>query len=302
MIPKIGDKWYIDVPSPAASGYLSNASAYSQKQQSVKSDADTTAANLAYKKIAVEQAQNALSDAEDIRDEYTIRAPFSGIFSGSSVIVGQAVSSSDTLGTILTTDKVATISLNEVDVAKVAVGDTATLTFDALPALSVNGVVSEVDTLGTVSSGVVTYAVKITFVSDAPEVKPGMSVNASIVYASKDSALVVPISAVKTKRGGSYVSTLTKTTFDTTKRFAQVVTAEVPTDVLVTTGIKSDKMIEITSGLQEGQFVITKTVAGTATTTTAQTPTLFSALGAGGSGGRGATGGGAGGTARALAR
>ncbi|MDD5433706.1 MAG: hypothetical protein PHE77_03610, partial [Candidatus Pacebacteria bacterium] len=57
----------------------------------------------------------------------------------------------------------AEISLNEVDVAKVKIGQRAIITFDAIDELEITGKVEDVDTIGTVSQGVVSYNVKIIF-------------------------------------------------------------------------------------------------------------------------------------------
>ena len=69
--------------------------------------------------------------------------------------------------------------------AKVALGDEATLTFDALPSLSLAGTVVQIDPVGTVSQGVVSYDVQIGFsqpadTSSTNQVKPGMSVTETL--------------------------------------------------------------------------------------------------------------------------
>src|SRR6185503_1622977 len=90
------------------------------------------------------------------------------------------------------------------DAAKLKVGQKATLTFDALQGVTIAGTVSQINTLGTVSSGVVTYDATITFDTPNPSVLPGMSASASIIIGQAN-GLVVPASAVKTSGGTSYV-------------------------------------------------------------------------------------------------
>src|SRR6185503_5946600 len=109
---------------------------------------------------------------------YTVRAPFSGTIAKLSVDKGDQASSGTTVATIISKNQIADLSLNEVDAAKVTVGQKATLTFDAVEDLSIAGAVASVDTLGTVSQGVVSYVVKIQFTTQDERVKPGMSVNA----------------------------------------------------------------------------------------------------------------------------
>ena len=71
--------------------------------------------------------------------------------------------------------QVAEVTLNEVDAAKVTVGQAATLTFDAISGLSLAGKVVEIDPVGTVSQGVVNYNVQVSFNDTTNQVKPGMS-------------------------------------------------------------------------------------------------------------------------------
>ena len=95
--------------------------------------------------VARAQLDNAnanLSTAEQTYASRIITAPFDGQIGGLTAQIGQQVSSSDVLGTIITAQKVVNVSLNEVDAAKVAAGDPVSLTFDALPNLTLQGTVS----------------------------------------------------------------------------------------------------------------------------------------------------------------
>ena len=70
--------------------------------------------------------------------------------------------------------------MNEVDAAKISVGNKTTLTFDATEDLTLTGKVAQIDTIGTVEQGVVSYKVKIAFDTQDERIKPGMTANASI--------------------------------------------------------------------------------------------------------------------------
>ena len=177
------------------------------------------------------------------------------------------------------------MTLNEVDVAKINVGQKATLSFDAISDLSIAGTVSEIDAVGTVSQGVVTYAVKISFDTQDDRVKNGMSVSASIITNIKQDVLSVPNGAIKTKNGTSYVEI-----FDTplqTPIAGAVGSPSVvaPKQQIVTTGLASDSITEIVSGLKEGDQVVSRTITGTTSTTSAKKSTSTkSLLGGGGPG------------------
>lgn len=196
------------------------------------------------KKITIQQKQEALNTAlEDLKD-HEIYAPFDGIIAEVNVAKGDSVNSGTALGSVITTQKIAEVTLNEIDAANTKVGQKVTLTFDAAEGVTAVGQVASIDTLGTVSQGVVSYQVKIAFDVQDERIKPGMSVSAAIITDSKQNVLMAPISAVKTN-GGSYV---------------EILVNGAPQKKEVTTGINNDTMIEIVSGLEEGEQVVTQTI------------------------------------------
>ncbi len=205
-------------------------------------------------KLSVTQAQNALSDAkENLNNDY-VRAPFDGIITDITARVGQPASG--TLAVLVSNAQLAQATLNEVDVVNVKVGQQATVTFDALPDMTLTGKVSEVDTIGTVVQGVVSYNVQVALDVSNDQVRPGMSDTLAIITNVKQDVLLVPNAAISTKSDASYV---------------QVLGADgLPTQVEVTTGLANDTQTEILSGINEGDKVVTRTITSTATTPTTQ--------------------------------
>lgn len=243
-------------------------------------------------KLTIEQRQNALNDAEEKYGDYFITSPFDAVVAKVSVSVGDMVSSGTTAATLITDETQAQISLNEVDAANIKVGDKATMTFDALPELTITGKVYQIDTLGTVSQGVVTYNAKIVFDMPDERVKPGMSVSADIITNVKTDILVVPNSAIKTQNGSgtSYVETLDPLLLTAGDIEAGSVTlATVPNRIEVETGISNDTEIEIISGLAEGDRIIMQTTVG-AVKSNAQAASAVRIPGVSGGGNRAATG------------
>jgi HlyD family secretion protein len=222
--------------------------------------------------LAVEEKKQALTEAQNDLYNCSVRAPFSGIIASVGVSKGDTASTGTTLGSIITKDKIATITLNEVDIAKIKVGQKVNLTFDALDDLAIEGEVSEVDTLGTVSQGVVSYSVKITFSSDNESIKPGMSITANVIVDSVSDVLTVPSTAVKTMGGKSYV---------------EVLNNGVTEKKTVETGLTDDATTEIKSGLTEGEKVVTSTSTGTTKKTTTTTTTTKSSNSSNNQGGPG---------------
>lgn len=145
----------------------------------------------------------------------------------------------------------AQVQVNEVDIPNVKVGQKATLTFDALPEFTDTGKVISVDALGTTTQGVVTYNVTISLDSLDPRIKPDMSVNATIITSAKEGVVTVPLSAVKTQNGKTYV---------------EVLKNNVLTRVTVQTGASNDTDTQIISGINAGDKVVTQTVNPNAST------------------------------------
>jgi HlyD family secretion protein len=237
-------------------------------QSLAKLVAGTDPLDLRSAELTVEQRTNALRDAEETLANYTVRAPFAGTVAKLSVKNYDSVGNGTVVATLAAMNQMAEISLNEVDVAKVAIGQKVTLTFDAIEGLSLTGVVSEIDTIGTVTQGVVTYNVKIAFDTQDERVKGGMSVNASIITNVKADTLVVPNSAVKTQGTGHYVE-IFDPPIATTSGNQGTVSKVAPHKVQVEIGLANDTSTEITSGLKEGEQVVTKTTTTTAVKTAA---------------------------------
>jgi HlyD family secretion protein len=227
---------------------------------------------------SLSSARSQYQQAVDTYDNTTITAPFAGQIAVAGAQKGDQVSASTVIATLITNQKVANIPLNEVDVAKVKVGEPVVLTFDAVDGLSLTGKIIDIDTLGTVSQGVVTYNVKISLDTDDPSVKPGMSTSVSIITQVKTDVLAVPNASIKTQNGASYVQTLN----------AQ----GKPQNAAVQIGIADDSYTEIISGLSEGEAVVTQTINLSATNTTAQTSSGIGNI-LGGSANRGGFSGGA---------
>ena len=249
--------------------------------------------------LSIQQAQLSVQTAQQNLDYTSVRAPIAGTVSVVDAIVGEAVPSPAV--SIVGSSQEAQVTLNEVDAAKVAVGDKATLTFDAISSLSLAGQVVELDPVGTVSQGVVNYNVKIGFSQPADTsstnlVKPGMSVTANIVTQVHQNVISLPNAAVKTSSGASYVLEPTATV-STTQISASasggITLPTAPKMVPVTVGLSNDTVTEITSGVNAGDQVVTQSIttsAAATTATTGSTNALRALTGGGGFGG-GAAGG-----------
>ncbi len=248
--------------------------------------------DISSSELTIRQRENALLDAKERLADYVVRAPFDGTVAVLSIKKTDSAGSGVTVGTFITKQKIAEISLNEVDVSKVQVEQKATLTFDAIDQLVVEGTVVEMDTVGTVSQGVVTYNVKIGFDSPENQVKPGMSVTAAIVTETKENVLVVPQAAVKSQGREQYVEVVDEKVPPEVSggRTAQGILLASPLGrQTVETGISNNTLTQIVSGLEEGETIVVRTITASKTPSVsqAQTPSIFGAptTGRGSSGG-----------------
>lgn len=248
-----------------------------QSLANLKAGAD--ALDIQSSQLSVQQKQNALLDAQQKLADYSIRAPFDGVIVNLNAKKGDSVSSATTIATLFTTQKIAEITLNEVDVAKVKVGQKATLTFDAVSDLTISGQVAQIDAIGTVSQGVVTYGVKIAFDTQDDRIKPSMSVSAAIITDAKQDALLVPNSAIKQQGTTKYVeipnsldvASSTSTQLNLSASSGSVL-KNLPQNQTIEVGLSNDQYTEVISGLKAGDIVVTQTVtANTSTTQTNQT-------------------------------
>ncbi|MBI4121581.1 MAG: efflux RND transporter periplasmic adaptor subunit [Candidatus Ryanbacteria bacterium] len=235
--------------------------------------AGTDALDIKSQELSVSQRQNALRDAEEKLSDYFVRAPFDGILTNIDVERGDAVTSATVLATLVTRQKLAEISLNEVDAANVRVGQKVTLTFDALPDLTITGSVAEVDAVGTVLQGVVTYNVKVSFDTDDERVKPGMSVSASIILEVKQDVLLVPNSAIKSENSAHFVEL--PSDIDMSAAAAANVSGVELTLPLrretVEVGSSNDEFTEVSGGIKDGDRVVVRTIQQNSTQTQTQT-------------------------------
>jgi HlyD family secretion protein len=249
----------------------SSITANAQSLQELQAGADPLSIQSA--QLSVQQAQNSLLDAEQTLSEYSITAPFDGTIAQIDVIVGDPASSGSAVATIVTNKSIADVSFNEVDAAKVKLGDKAMLTFDAIPDLTIAGTVSEIDSIGTVSQGVVNYGVQISLDTQDDRIKSGMSITADIITNVDQNVLIIPNSAVKSLGTSNYVEILDVATsslaVSSNGQYAAVSSAT-PRRQIVQIGNANDSDTEITSGLNEGDLVIVQSTATSASSQSAR--------------------------------
>jgi HlyD family secretion protein len=100
------------------------------------------------------------------------------------------------------------VSVSEVDINSVQVGQPVTLTFDAILGKVYTGRVVEVAQVGTEEQGVVNFKVTVELTDADEQVKPGMTAAVNIIVEEIEGAILVPNRAVRLVDGERVVYTL----------------------------------------------------------------------------------------------
>jgi HlyD family secretion protein len=256
-------------------GHLSNLLSIKTNIKNYKDAFPSTGLDIQSSELSVRQKENALQDAREKLSDYYIRAPFDGVVAKLDVKKLDSISAGTIVATFITDKNFAQISLNEVDIARVKIGQKATLTFDAVPDLSILGTVAEMDTVGTISSGVVTYEAKIAFDVNDDRIKPGMSSSASIITDEVHDALYVPNSAVKFQKESYYVEVFETPLIPSGAAIGGTPSKVAPIRKVVEIGIANDSFTQIISGLNESEQVVTRIINPSKTSTTSSAPSIF---------------------------
>ncbi|BCL78610.1 HlyD family efflux transporter periplasmic adaptor subunit [Ktedonobacteria bacterium brp13] len=238
----------------------------------------------------------------------------------SSIGAGSGSSSSAFMTLVDVSKYMISASVNETDINSIKVGQAAQFTVSAYPSTTLRATVTSIDILGQTSSSVVTYAVQLavdmTSVNNV-NLFPGMTATVDITTAQRLNTLIIPttattfpttalqngeinradyIAALRSAAGNASTSGSTATG---NSRVVMELKNGKLTPVLIKIGLSSTNSVEVLSGLQAGDQVVTGQIGGT-TTTSATTGAggLGGGLGGirlrGGAGGAGGFGGGAG--------
>jgi HlyD family secretion protein len=162
---------------------------------------DSVQQQITAKEAAVTSAQNDLNDAKTNAAKDTIISPIAGIIAELDVKNGDSVASGSAVAVIIDPSTMQTVvSVDELDISKVKVGQKAAVNLSAITDQTFSGTVAQVDPIGTSSNGVATYNVTVTIEKPA-NVKVGMTTNVEIITENKDNVTVVTANAILMKSG-----------------------------------------------------------------------------------------------------
>jgi len=206
--------------------------------------AGATDAQVTDAEAQVTQAQAALEQAQLALERATLRAPFDGVVATCSVTAGEMASAGLPAIVLLDTSRFHVhVSVDEMDVARLAEGQTAQVTLDALPDALISGTVERIAPVATLEGGVVDYDVAIGLSpTDAP-IRADMTANATVVVEELVDVLTIPTWVVRVDRstGQTYVH---RQVGDKVER------------VDVELGVRYEGVAQVLGGLAEGDVVV----------------------------------------------
>jgi HlyD family secretion protein len=246
-------------------------------------DYEVAKANVKSAYYNVQSAESGVKQSRDNLARTSIFAPRDGTISKLSVELGErVVGTAQMAGTEIVrvanlNNMEVEVDVNETDIVKVNVGDSTIVEVDAYLKREFKGVVTEIANTAenTLSVDQVTnFKVKVRILpesykdlsADKPEnsspFRPGMTATVDIITNKKENIIGVPISAIviKTDTSSARSKKIIKETISSkTEKFECVFVkiGDIAKLRVITTGIQDDSNIEIISGLNEGDEVIT---------------------------------------------
>lgn len=174
-----------------------------------------------------------------------VTAPADGVITTISAAADNRVTSGQVVAHLTNYNDLQTVvQVDELDISKIQVGQTVNLKVNAFADQTYTGKVSAIATEGTSTNGVSTFDVTIHF-DKVDNLKVGMSTEASILTASKEDALYVPLDAVHTANGGKYVIVASSSSNGQSGTEQKT----------VKTGLANEDYVELTEGVSEGETI-----------------------------------------------
>lgn len=228
----------------------------------------------------IQSAMATVNEARDNLARTTIYAPIDGTISklgvelGERVVGSQQMAGTEILRVANLNSMEVEVDVNENDIVKVNIGDSATVEVDAYLRREFKGLVTSIANsaeTAITADQVTNFKVKVRILTesykdllqDRPEnyspFRPGMTATVDIITNKKENVLGVPISAVVIKTDtASIKQNITTSDMKPSERFESLFVKDGDEAQLriVETGIQDNRFIEIVKGLEEGEEVI----------------------------------------------
>ncbi len=211
------------------------------------SEAGASEDSIAAQRASVASAMAAVGTAEERAKDTVLTVPFDGILSRINFEIGEIVSAYEPVAELITEGVFEVEAyIPEADIARVKLGDTAKVTFDAYEQSDVfTATVVRIAVSETYKEGVPTYKTTLR-IDDADRenitLRPGMTADIDILTDTREDTLFIPVRSVLTENGRTYVRIYQNGEF-------------VEKDI--ETGLRgSEGTVEVTGGLEEDDEVV----------------------------------------------
>jgi len=202
---------------------------------------------------SIRSAELSLESRYDQLDDYTITSPIQGTIIDKNYKAGETSEAGQVLCSIYDLSYLTmTLSVDELDISDIAVGQEVSVTADAVEDKVYTGVVTKVSVAGTSSGGTTTYPVTVR-IDETDGLLPGMNVDAAITLQSASSVLAIPAGALN--RGNTVLVTAGSPSAANGTPVESGEGEALYYSVPVEIGASDSDYIEIVSGLQEGDTV-----------------------------------------------
>ena len=252
-----------------------------EQVEQLRTEVEVNQATLEAANHAVDQATASLRDSQSLLSKTTIVAPMSGrvtrlsVEQGETAIQGTFNKDAATMLTISDMSVLETkVRVDETDVSRIALGDSAIVQLDAFPDTTFVGRVSEISNSSVKAAGAGTggatdqaidYEVTIQLLNVPPETRPDFSSTAKIITSIRNGVLSIPIIALTVREDTVKPDTaLTLARRAPTKQVGKrdvegvfVVGANNKVSFRpVRVGIAGEKFFEVLTGLKEGENIV----------------------------------------------
>ncbi len=219
--------WTIAIPNKQASSYVTNKNAYDLAVEQARNTIEAAQTNylLAQERqlltnaaprseavtranAAIATAQSALTVIDAQIADRKILAPFAGIVSNLDIVAGEAVSTSPVITLLADSAFTITARVPEIDITKIAIGQNATLTFDAQSENPLIATVDFISPIATEIDGVAYFETTLSLTEPPTWLRGGLNADVDILVAEATDTVRVPKRFIITEDTATYVLVL----------------------------------------------------------------------------------------------
>ncbi|MFA5363474.1 MAG: efflux RND transporter periplasmic adaptor subunit [Candidatus Omnitrophota bacterium] len=191
------------------------------------------------------QGAESLKYWQQVYKDIQLFSPIDGEVIVATTQPGQTVTTSDAV-VVLSDKLIVRAQVDETDIGKIAVGQSAGISLDAYPGTKIKAEVEHIYYESETVNNVTIYKVDLVPESSPQFFRSGMNASIDFVVENKENILLVPLAAVSKENGGDYV-------------LVKQADGGQPVKRAVTLGVSDDKNVEVASGLSSDDVVITMT-------------------------------------------